>query len=56
MNRLQKDATTFCALKKIQECQKEQSVSKWKEIISEKICSESGKWIVIGGYFMPKNP
>jgi hypothetical protein len=55
MHRLQKDAIIFCAFKKIQECQKEQSVSKWKDIISEKIRSESGKWILICGYFMGKN-
>jgi hypothetical protein len=55
MHRLQKNATIFCAFKKIQECQKEQSVSKWKEIMSEKIRSLSGKRILICGYFMGKN-
>jgi hypothetical protein len=43
MHRLQKNAIIFCAVKKIEKGQKEQSASKWKENISETIRSESGK-------------
>jgi hypothetical protein len=35
--------------------ERSQSVSKWKEIIPKKIRSESGKWILICGYFVGKN-
>ena len=52
MHRLQKDAIIFRAFKKIQECQKEQSVSKWKDTISEKFTQKSGKWILIYDYFL----